>query len=72
MATAQLLALTHGVDDKVTRIDDEIKTVDGKVTRVDDEVKCVGGKVSDIGDTVRVVHEGPQYIIPSYPLPILS
>jgi hypothetical protein len=32
MATAQLLTLTHGVDDKVTRIDDEIKSVDGKVT----------------------------------------
>ena len=44
MATAQLLTLTHGVDDKVTRIDDE--------------VKCVDGNVKDIGDMVRVVHEG--------------
>ena len=51
MATAQLLTLTHGVDDKV-------KGVDGKVTRIDDEVKGMGGKVDDIGDTVRVVHEG--------------
>ena len=80
MATAQLLTLTHGVDDKVTRIDDEIKIVDGKVTRIDeeikgvdgkvtridDEVKGVGGKVNDIGDTVRVVHEGAQCIMFSY------
>ena len=51
MATAQLLTLTHGVDDKV-------KGVDGKVTRIDNEVKGMGGKVDDIGDTVRVVHEG--------------
>ena len=52
MATAQLLTLTHGVDDKVTRIDDE--------------VKGVGGKVRDIDDKVTVVHEGTQYVILSY------
>ena len=46
METAQLLTLTHGVDDNVTRIDDE--------------VKGVGGKVRDIDDKVRVVHEGTQ------------
>ena len=66
MATAQLLTFTHGVDDKVTRLDDEVKCVDGKVTRIDDEVKGVGGKVNDIGNTVRVVHEGTQYITFSY------
>jgi hypothetical protein len=80
MATAQLLTLTHGVDDKVTRIDDEVKgvdvkvtkigdavkCVDGKITRVEDEVKGVGGKVKDIGDTVMVVHEGASYIMFSY------
>ena len=54
MATAQLLTLTHGVDDKVTKIDDEVKGVGGKVSRID-------GKVKDIGDTIRVVHEGAQY-----------
>ena len=62
IATAQLLRLTRGVDDKVTRIDDEVKGVGGKVTRID-------GKVNDVGDTVRVVHEGTQYqlflLIPS-------
>ena len=52
MAAAQLLALTHGVDHKVTRIDDE--------------VKVVGDNVRDIGDTVRVVHEGTRYVISSY------
>ena len=61
MATAQLLTLTHGVDNKVTRIDDEVKGVGGKVTRIDD-------KVNDIGDTVRVVHEGARYFIFSYSL----
>ena len=56
MATAQLLTLTHGVDDKV-------KGVDGKVTRINDEVKGMGGKVNEIGDTVRLVHEGAQCIM---------
>ncbi|KAN0141591.1 hypothetical protein V8E53_000053 [Lactarius tabidus] len=63
MATVQLLTLTHGVDDKVTRIDDEVKSVNGKVTRIDDEVKGVGGKVNDIRDTVRVVHEETKAIV---------
>ena len=49
---AQLLTLTHGVDYKVTRIDDE--------------VKGVSGKVRDIDDKVRVVHEGTQYVMFSY------
>jgi hypothetical protein len=41
MATAQLLTLTHGVDDKVARIDVEIKGVDDKVKDVSDTVKLV-------------------------------
>jgi ribosomal 50S subunit-associated protein YjgA (DUF615 family) len=41
MATAQLLELTHGVGDKVTRIDDNIKGVDDKVKDVSDCVKLV-------------------------------
>ena len=52
MATAQLLTLTHGVDHKVTRIDDE--------------VKGVSGKVRDIDDKVRVVHEGTPYVMLTY------
>ena len=52
MAAAQLLTLAHGIDDKVTRIDDE--------------VNGVVGQVNDIGDTVRVVHNGAQSVIFSY------
>ena len=49
MATAQLLTLTHGVDDKVTRIDVGVQGVDDKV--------------KDIGDTVKVVHDGARSFI---------
>ncbi|KAH9041905.1 hypothetical protein EDB83DRAFT_2524063 [Lactarius deliciosus] len=41
MATAQLLKITHGVDYKVTKIDDEVKGVDDKVKDVGDSVKLV-------------------------------
>ena len=64
MAMAQLLTLTHGVDYKVTRIDDGVKCVDGKVMRIDDELEVVGGKVRDIDDKVTVAHEGTQYVMP--------
>ena len=49
MAAAQLLTLTHGVDDKATRIDNE--------------VKCVSVMVNHIGDTVRVAHNGARNVI---------
>ena len=49
MAAAQLLTLTHGVDDKATRIDNE--------------VKGVSVIVNDIGDTVRVAHNGARDVI---------
>ena len=41
MATAQLLTLTHGVDDKVARINDEVKDVNDRVKDVSDTVKVV-------------------------------
>ncbi len=41
MATAQLLKITHGVDCKITRIDDEVQGVDGKVRDISDSVKFV-------------------------------
>jgi phage-related protein len=51
MATAQLLKLTHGVDYKVTRIDDGVKSVDDKVKVVDD-------KVNGVSETVKLVLDG--------------
>ena len=63
MATAQLLTLTHGVNDVATKINDEIKGIDDKVTRIDGEVKGVGGKVTVIDDKIKVVHEGTQIVM---------
>lgn len=51
MATAQLLKITHEVNDKVTRIDDGVKGVDAKV-------KCVDNKVDNVCDAVKLVLDG--------------
>ena len=41
MAIAQLLKITRGVDDKVTRIDDGVKGVDDKVQLVLDGARSL-------------------------------
>ena len=51
MATAQLLKITHRVDDKVTRMDDGVKGVE-------DKVKGVDAKLNDVSDTVKLVLDG--------------
>ena len=69
MARAELLKVTHGVDDKVIIIDDRVKTVEGnvqdvhsdvldvgnKVQGVDDRMKGIGSNVKDISDKVGLV-----------------
>ncbi|KAH9178021.1 hypothetical protein EDB89DRAFT_2239740 [Lactarius sanguifluus] len=48
MATAEVLRLTHGVDNKVRAVDDRVKQVDNRMVVVDDNVKLIvdGGKES--------------------------
>src|SRR6266404_1610783 len=55
MATAQLLKITHGVDDKVTRIYDCVKSVNDKVMKSNDGAQVVHGKVMKINDGVKGV-----------------
>jgi len=41
MATAQLLKITHGVDDKVEGVDDKVKDIGDTVKLVLDGARCV-------------------------------
>ena len=41
MATAQLLKITHGVDDKVEGVDDKVKDIGDTVKLVLDGAQCV-------------------------------
>ena len=56
MAIAQLLKITHDVDNKVTKIDVGVKGVDDKVKGVDD-------KLNDVSDTVQLVLGGARSLI---------
>jgi uncharacterized protein YoxC len=53
MASAELLKMTHSIDDKVMGVDDRIKGVEGKMRDVRDDVHGVGNKVQDVDDRVQ-------------------
>ena len=50
MANAQLLKVTHGVDDKLTEVGDGVKGVKGEVRVVGEKVKVVDDKLQAIID----------------------
>ena len=58
MASAQVLKVTHLVEDGVKTIGREIKGVDDKVKGVDVKVKGVDDKVILVDNKVNVVIEG--------------
>ena len=55
MASAELLKMTHGVDDGVKGIDEKVQDVRGDVHDVRDKVQGVEGKVQDLRDDVQGV-----------------
>src|ERR1700755_1971240 len=74
MATAQVLKVTHTVDDevrgggnkvldvntKVVGVDDRVARVDERVVGIDERVAGVDGHVKAIDDKVAVVIDGAQ------------
>ena len=80
MASAHLLKITHGVDNKVMKIDvgvkgvdnkvkgvdDKVTGVDARVIGVDDKVNAVDAKLNDVSDTVKLVLDGACCLIFSY------
>jgi archaellum component FlaC len=76
MATAQVLKVTHTVDDKVREVtdkvigvdnrvasvDDRVTGVDDRVARVDDRVASVDDRVKVVDDKVAEVIDGARYI----------
>ena len=71
MASAELLKVTHGVDDRVKDVEgkvedvhedvrdvgNRVQNVDGRVQDVHDDVQDVGNKVQDIDDKVQGVND---------------
>ena len=60
MASAELLKITHGVDDRVKGVDEKVQAVRGAVHDVRDKVQGVEGKVQDVNDDVQGVRGDMQ------------
>jgi hypothetical protein len=57
MATAQILKITHTVDDEVRVVGNKVLDVDKKVAGVDDRVAGVGDRVARVDDKVAGVDD---------------
>ncbi len=58
MATAQVLKVTHTVDERVRGVADRVVDVDDRVVGVDDRVAGVDERVRTVQDNVAVVING--------------
>ena len=58
MATAQVLKVTHTVDERVRGVADRVVDVDDRVAGVDDRVAGVDERVRTVQDNVAVVING--------------
>jgi hypothetical protein len=59
MATAQVLKVTHTVDDRVREVTDKVVGVDNRVASVDDRVKVVDDKVAEVIDGAQYIFNQP-------------
>ena len=62
MASAELLKMTHGVDQKVADVDDRVKGVEGQVQDVRSDVRDVGDKVQTVEGRVQDVKGDVQVV----------
>jgi len=58
MATAQVLKVTHTLDERVRGVADRVVDVDDRVVGVDDRVAGVDERVRTVQDNVAVVING--------------
>ena len=58
MASAELLKMTHSVEDKVMGVNDRVKGVEGKMQDVRDDVQDVDDRVQDIGKDISIRVQG--------------
>jgi hypothetical protein len=56
MATAQVLKVTHAVDDRVRGVRDKVLGVDNRVAGVDDRVAVIDDKISAAIDGARYTY----------------
>ena len=64
IASAELLKVTHSVDDRVRDVDEKVEVVrngvhdvGNKIQGVDDRVQGIGGDIRDVSSEVRCVDD---------------
>jgi archaellum component FlaC len=55
MATAQVLKVTHTVDDRVRVVDNKVTGIDDRVAGVDERVAGVDERVAGVDDRVKAI-----------------
>ncbi|KAH9040916.1 hypothetical protein EDB83DRAFT_2318323 [Lactarius deliciosus] len=72
MASAEVLKITHGIEENVKNVADKVQNVDGTMQGVDERVKGVDDRVKVVGDKVDIALEGELWVrrplIPTDPL----
>jgi archaellum component FlaC len=55
MASAELMKISHGIDDKLVGVDEGVKGIDERVQEIKGDVRNVGSKAEDVNDRVQGV-----------------
>jgi hypothetical protein len=63
MATAQVLRVTHTVDDRVRVVEDKVLDVDERVAGIDDRVAGVDHRVVSVDDRVKAIDDKVAVVI---------
>ena len=75
MASAQLLKVTHKIDNIVMRVDDGVTRVDENVLVVKSEVQVVNDSIKAVDDKVKTMADGGKHVFSrrsaSYLTPII-
>jgi archaellum component FlaC len=86
MATAQVLKVTHTVDDRVrvvenkvldvdnrvAGVDDRVVGIDGRVARVDERVAGVDDRVAGVDDCVKAIDDKVAVVVDGAQLSLIS
>ena len=62
MASAQLLKVTHNIDNNVMRVDEGVTRVDENVLVVKSEVQVVNDNIKAVDDKVQAMADGGKHV----------
>jgi hypothetical protein len=63
MAAAEVLRITHSLEDNVRNVADKVQGVDGTIQGVDNKVQGVDDRVKGVDDRVRVVGDKVDMVV---------